>query len=226
MDALLLRLHRRVRASPFFYRLMLGTTILLACGFVPTGLVKLAGHRFTTGIPGGGDVIGNLFETLYRTGLWWRVIGAAQVAAGLLVLVPRLRAAGTVLFLAILANILAITVSLNFGNTEGLVAAMLLAVVFLLVWDYDRVRPLFGVPLAPVVHPVHALGGPVERGVYGAGLVGGMVVFLATRGFALPWTWTVPAALAVAAAAFVAAPLVALRAMPRPWFPRGSSTPD
>lgn len=143
------------------------------------------------------------------------------MAAGLLVFVPRLRTAGAVLFLAVISNILALTVSLGFGNTEALVAAMLLAVVFLLVWDYDRLRPLL--PCAAVPHPAHRLSGRAERAVYAAGLVGGMGFFLATRGFVLPWAWTVGACFGVAAAAFVAAPLVALRTVPRPWFPRADA---
>lgn len=221
MDALLLRLHRWVRASPFFYRLMVGTAILLACGFVPTGLLKIVGHRFAPAPPAGEvNLIGAFFETLYQTGGWWRLIGAAQVAAGLLVLVPRLRTVGAVLFLAILANIFAITASLGFDGTVYIVGMMLVAVLFLLVWDYDRLRTLFGLPYAAIPHPALALGGRVERGVYAAGFVGGMVFFLATRGFVLPWGWTVVAALGLAGAAFVTAPLVALRTMPRPWFPR------
>lgn len=66
MDALLLRLHRRVCASPFCYRLMVGTAVLLACGFVPTGLVKLARRPFA---PGNTTDIGVFFDTLSRTGL-------------------------------------------------------------------------------------------------------------------------------------------------------------
>ena len=37
----------RIRSIPFFWRLTLLTRILLAAGFIPTGMVKLLGQRFT-----------------------------------------------------------------------------------------------------------------------------------------------------------------------------------
>jgi len=214
-DAWMLRLHRRVRASPLLYRLMVGTCVLLACGFVPTGLVKLLGRPFA---PGNESTIGLFFDTLYRTGGWWQMIGAAQVLAGVLVLVPRLRTVGAVLFLAILVNIVAITVSLDFGTTELLAAQMLLAAFFLLVWDYDRLRPILGLAYVAVEHPVHRLSGPLERGVYAAGFAGGMVFFLATRGLGVRWPGVAEAAFVVAALAAFAAPVVGLWRTPRPWF--------
>lgn len=214
-DAWMLRLHRWVRASPIFYRLSVGTRVLLACGFVPTGLVKLLGRPFAPGMAG---PIGEFFDVLYRTGGWWQMIGAAQVIAGVLVLVPRLRTVGAVLFLAIMANIVGITVSLNFGLTEGIVSLMLLAVLFLLVWDYDRLRPMLGVGDQTVEHPVHRLSGTLERGVYLAGFVGGMIFFLGTRSFRLPWPEVGAVAFVVAAIAAVAAPVVGLWRAPRPWF--------
>jgi hypothetical protein len=45
--ALLDRLHRRLRANPLAYRLVIGTRILLCAGFLPTGMVKLLGRPFT-----------------------------------------------------------------------------------------------------------------------------------------------------------------------------------
>lgn len=215
-DAWMLRLHRWVRASPLLYRLALGTRVLLACAFVPTGLVKALGRPFA---PGNESAIGVFFDTLYHIDGWWRLIGVAQVTAGVLVLVPRLRTLGAVLFLAILANVVAITWALDFGTTALLTTQMLAAVVFLLVWDYDRLRPLLGLAYVAIPHPAHRLSGPFERGVYAAGLVGGMGFFLATRGFGLPWPALVGLWLVLGAVAALAAPAVGLWRAPRPWFP-------
>jgi uncharacterized membrane protein YphA (DoxX/SURF4 family) len=41
------RLHARVRANGLLYRFTLFTRILLAVGFIPAGLVKIRGERFT-----------------------------------------------------------------------------------------------------------------------------------------------------------------------------------
>jgi DoxX len=135
------RLFFWLRAKPFFYRLTLFTRIMLAAGFIPTGMVKLLGHRFTT--ISTDQPIGAFFEAMYQTGLFWHFIGLAQVVAGLLLLFPKVAHLGAALFLPIILNILVITVGLQFGGTPFVVASMLLAVGFLCVWDFHRFRSLF-----------------------------------------------------------------------------------
>jgi len=60
--------------------------ILLAAGFIPTGLVKLLNQRFTT-LPVESP-IGAFFEAMYQTGLYWQFLGLTQVLAGCMLLVP------------------------------------------------------------------------------------------------------------------------------------------
>ncbi len=134
------RLFVRIRSIPFFWRLTLFTRILLAAGFIPTGTVKLLGHRFTT-LPH-DTPIGAFFEAMYQTGFYWRFIGASQVLAGLLLLVPRWAHLGALLFVPLMANIFVITVSLGFGGTPFVTGLMFLAVLYLCAWDYHRTRAL------------------------------------------------------------------------------------
>jgi len=75
-----------MRSQPLLYRLTLGTRVLLAAGFIPTGMVKLLGERFTTMSP--DTALGGFFETLYQSGLYWQFLGATQVVAGVLILLP------------------------------------------------------------------------------------------------------------------------------------------
>jgi hypothetical protein len=135
------RLFVRVRAFPFFLRLTLFTRILLAAGFIPTGMVKLLDRRFT--LLGAESPIGAFFEALYRSGMYWQFLGLAQVLAGVLVLVPRWAHLGAFLFLPIMVNIFVITVSLGFRGTPFVTGMMLLAVLYLCAWDYHRLRGLF-----------------------------------------------------------------------------------
>ena len=58
-DLLLSAWQRWVRARPVLYRLTLGTRVLLAVGFIPTGAVNLLGRRFTSMSP--ESDIGGLF---------------------------------------------------------------------------------------------------------------------------------------------------------------------
>lgn len=130
-----------VRRSDFLYRFTLFTRILLATSFLPTGLIKLLGHRFTS-LPVETPV-GNFFEALYRAGPYWRFIGATQVMAAILLLVPRFAHLGALLFLPVIANIFVITVALEFTGTPFVTGPMLLAAIYLCAWDWNRFRPLF-----------------------------------------------------------------------------------
>jgi hypothetical protein len=186
---------RRVRSRPILYRLTLGTRVLLAVGFIPTGAVKLLGRRFTSMSP--ESDIGFFFETLYRSGPYWRFLGLAQVAAGLLVLSRTTATLGALAFFAIMLNVFFITISYDFRGTPVVTGLMLLATVYLLLWDYDRVRGLFGLGAegAPELPPEPRLSGGLERGAYVAGLAFGLALFGATRGLLVPPRWGFPLAL-------------------------------
>ena len=138
LAAALDRLHARARANPWLYRFAVANRILLFAAFLPTGLVKLSGHRFTSLSPDGP--VGYFFEAMYRTGLYWRFLGAAQIAAALCLIVPRTATLGAVLFFPIALNIFIITISLPFAGTPVITAGMLLAALYLLCWDYDRLK--------------------------------------------------------------------------------------
>lgn len=178
------RLHARVRANPFLFRFTLGTRLLLALGFIPTGMVKLTGQRFTRLDP--GTPVGMLFESLYQDGgLYWHFLGAVQVAAGVLILIPATTTLGAVLFFPFIANIFVITVSYGFKGTTFVTGPMLLAALYLLCWDYDRLRPI----LLPgrygegqrLPAPVTSLGRVWEVAAYAVGGIAGLVLFTSMR---------------------------------------------
>lgn len=131
----------RVRSKDLLLRFTLFTRILLAAGFIPTGMVKLSGQRFTT-IPDTTS-IGAFFESMYQTGLFWNFIGVVQVVAGVLLLTPRHAHLGALLFLPVIMAINVINIALGFGPTTVITAFMLLAALYLCCWDYDRFRGLF-----------------------------------------------------------------------------------
>lgn len=131
-----------LRSKRLLLRFTVLTRILLAAGFIPTGMVKLLGQRFTT-LPE-TSAIGAFFEAMYQTGVFWNFMGAAQVVAGVLLLIPGLAHLGALAFLPIMGCIVAIVTGVGFGAGTILVTVlMLLAVFYLLVWDYDRFRGLF-----------------------------------------------------------------------------------
>lgn len=141
------RLHAAARRNPWLGRLAIVTRGLLALGFLPSGWTKLMGNRFTS-LPLDNPV-GFFFEGLYRTGWYWNFLGAAQLLAALLLVIPRTTTLGAVLYFPIIVNIFLITLSMHFTGTPVITGLMLLGSLFLLCWDYDR--------LAAIIRPHQAM---------------------------------------------------------------------
>lgn len=155
--------------------------LLLAMAFIPTGLVKATGRRFTT-LPV-SDPVGFFFEAMYQTGPYWHFIGIMQIVAAVLLLVPATATLGAVLFLPIGLSIFLITWGVGFTGTVYVAAGMLLSVVYLLCWDADRLwaaaRPLIGSrPEPALLHGATAL----EKVGWLLGGVAGMGLLLVARG--------------------------------------------
>ena len=161
--------------------------LLLAMAFLPTGLVKLLGQRFTV-LPV-DNPIGFFFEAMYRTGPFWHFIGAVQVVAALLLLVPSTATIGALVFLPVAFSILLVTWGVGFGNTVFVAFGMILSVGWLLVWDADRVVAASRSLVTPgdragLLEGAH----PVELAGWVMGGTAGLALWLATRGF-VPMGW-------------------------------------
>lgn len=131
---------------------------LIGGAFVFASLIKIKGHRFTTEDGSGLPLhsAGHLFETLYQSGLYWQFLGAAQLAAGLLLITQRYARLGALAFLPIIINIFVITLSYDFGLTPVITGLMLLANLLLVWWEWPVLRVL--VNQAPRPLPPSRLG--------------------------------------------------------------------
>lgn len=178
----LARAHARVRSLPALRRFTFVNRVLLAIAFVPTGLVKALGRRFTL-LPVEHPV-GFFFEAMFLTGPWWIFIGVMQVVAGLLLLVPATATLGAVLFLPIVLSVFLITVGVGFEGTVWVTGGMLLSSLYLVCWDGDRIWAAMARLLEPGAPGGAVLEGApaVERVGWGLGLAAGMGLFLMTRG--------------------------------------------
>lgn len=136
------RLHTWATSQPVLRVFTLLTRVLLALAFVPSGLVKILDHPFTT-LPA-TDPVGHFFDGFFSVHLYYRFVGVAQWVAGALLLVPRTAALGAALYLPIILNIFVITVGIGpaFAGTRVVTGAMLLADLYLLLWDWDRWKTL------------------------------------------------------------------------------------
>jgi hypothetical protein len=201
MEQLLDQLHAGARRQFPLQRLAIITRILLALAFVPTALVKVQGLPFTVMPP--ETTVGYFFDAMHRTGAYWRFIGWCQLLTGVLLLIPRTATLGAVMFLPIIANIFVITVSLHFQGTPVITGGMLLAAVFLLCWDYHRLKGIVGWTAAPRIALAPAVPvGRLELAGYGLGTIGGMIVLAITRSL-VPGSLMLPGLVLGAAGAVV-----------------------
>ncbi len=156
--------------------------LLLAMAFLPTGLAKATGQRFTS-LPA-SDPVGFFFEAMYQTGPYWRFIGLAQIAAAILLLIPGTTTIGALLAFPIVISIFLITWGIGFSGTVYITAGMLLSGIYLLSWDADRIWGASS-------HLVGKRQGPslleganwIERWGWALGGTVGTGFFLTARGF-------------------------------------------
>lgn len=120
---------------------MIITRLLIGFAFIPSGLKKVLGERFTN--LGVETQIGFFFEGLYQSGIYWNFLGLGQMVAAFLLMTQRLATLGAVMFFFIISNIWMITVSMKFTGTWIITSLMLLATIMLLIWDSHKLKYLF-----------------------------------------------------------------------------------
>lgn len=131
-------LHTRVKQNRLLQYFAAFNRVILAIAFIPSGMTKLLGNRFTQ-IPIDNPV-GFFFEAFYQTGGWYRFVGFCQVLAAILLLIPRTSTLGATIFFPIVLNIAIITISVGFQGTWVITSLMFLSNLYLICWDYDKFK--------------------------------------------------------------------------------------
>jgi hypothetical protein len=114
------------------------TRYLLAFAFIPSGMKKILGQRFTN--IGTDNPIGYFFEALFRTGMYWNFLGWGQLIAAILMMTQLFSTLGNLIFFFIVSNIFIITVSMHFTGTWLIALLMLFASTCLILWDANRLQ--------------------------------------------------------------------------------------
>lgn len=131
------RFYGESKRNRWFRHFAVFCRVALALGFIPSGIVKVMGERFT-GLPH-NHPLGQYFDALHLTGPYYTFIGVGQLMAALLLLIPRTTLLGAMLYFPIIANICVLAYAVRFEGTR-ITTLMLLANLFLLAWDYDRLK--------------------------------------------------------------------------------------
>jgi uncharacterized membrane protein YphA (DoxX/SURF4 family) len=144
-------LYYEARADKWLKRFAVFCRIALAAGFLIAGIVKIMGERFAAGLPH-NNPLGHYFDALQLTGYYYTFIGIVQVVAAILLLIPRTSLLGALMYFPIIVNICVLTYATRFDGTRG-TTMMLLASLFLLIWDYDRLKHILPVKQQPKTDP-------------------------------------------------------------------------
>src|ERR1700743_1624571 len=131
-------LYYEAKADKWFQRFAIFCRIALAASFIPAGYVKIVGERFAAGLPS-NNPLGHYFDALHLTGYYYTFLGIVQLLTAILLLIPRTALLGALMYFPIITNICVLTYATRFDGTR-LITMMLLACLFLLIWDYRRLR--------------------------------------------------------------------------------------
>lgn len=161
-------IYYEARADEWFRRFAVFCRCALAASFLPAGYVKIVGERFAEGLPS-NNPLGHYFDALQATGYYYTFIGIAQVIIAILLLIPRTSLLGALMYFPIILNICVLTYATRFEGTR-LVTMMVLASLFLLVWDYDRLKHIlpFKQPEASIPVSTKPLGKRLRFLFFGA----------------------------------------------------------
>ena len=131
------RLHSRARGNRWLWLFSIFCRLALAAGFFPAGMVKITGERFASGLSV-NHPMGHYLEALHHTGYYYTLIGVAQVAAAIMLLIPRTVTLGAFLYFPIILNICVLTYAVRFDGSLFTAPLMVLANLYILGWNYEK----------------------------------------------------------------------------------------
>lgn len=114
----------------------------LGASFVFASILKIEGVRFApeSGKNASIDSLPHFFETMFQASAYWNFIGWGQMIAGFLMMSQLFSTLGAVVFFPIVLNIFVITISFESSSILLITSLMLLGNVFLLVWDWNKLK--------------------------------------------------------------------------------------
>jgi uncharacterized membrane protein YphA (DoxX/SURF4 family) len=132
------QLHSNAKGNKWLRYFAIFNRIGLAAGFLPSGFVKIMGERFTA--LSNNHPMGHYLEALHHTGYYYTFIGILQVTAAVLLLIPRTVTLGAVLYFPVILNVCILSLAVRFDGSLLSSPLMVLANLYLLCWDYDKLK--------------------------------------------------------------------------------------
>ena len=129
----------KIKGNRWYWLFSIFCRLALAYAFIVAGIVKIAGERFANGLSV-SHPMGAYLQALHHTGYYYTCIGIAQVVAAVLLLIPRTVTLGALLYFPIIVNIWLLSYAVRFEGSIVTSPLMVLANLYLLTWNYDRLR--------------------------------------------------------------------------------------
>lgn len=131
------RLHSKAKENSWLWLFSIFCRVALAAGFIPAGIVKILDERFASGLAV-THPMGSYLEALHHTGFYYTFIGIVQIAAAIMLLIPRTVTLGAFLYFPVILNICILTYAVRFDGSLFTAPLMTLANLFLLGWNYEK----------------------------------------------------------------------------------------
>ena len=133
------QLHLEFTGNKWLHYFAIFLRLALAFGFVTSGMVKIMGERFASGLSV-NHPMGQYLEALHHTGFYYTFIGVMQVIAAILLLVPRTVALAALLYFPVILNICVLSFAVRFEGSILTSPLMVLGCLFLIFWNYDKIK--------------------------------------------------------------------------------------
>lgn len=135
------QLHAEAKGNRWLSYFAVFLRIALAWGFLTSGIVKIMGERFASGLSA-NHPMGQYLEALHNTGFYYTFIGIVQVIAAILLLVSRTVVLGALLYFPVILNICVLSYAVRFEGSILTSPLMVLGSLFLIFWNYDKIKYL------------------------------------------------------------------------------------
>jgi len=133
------QLHLAAKGNKWLHYFVIFLRIALAWGFITSGMVKIVGERFASGLSV-NHPMGQYLEALHHTGFYYTFIGVVQVVAAILLLIPRTVILGALLYFPVMLNICILSYAVRFEGSILTAPLMVLGSLFLICWNYDKIK--------------------------------------------------------------------------------------
>lgn len=129
----------KIKQNRWYWLFSIFCRLILAYAFIVAGIVKIVDERFASGLSI-NHPMGAYLEALHHTGFYYTFIGIAQVIAAILLLIPRTVTLGALIYFPIIVNIWILSFAVRFEGSFITSPLMTLANLYILVWNYDRLK--------------------------------------------------------------------------------------